>query len=88
MPYVLPKTILTINRCHLNDLLMYIYATTNILLEPFGLEIDFVLMEYKSNTTEVRMTESRTLHVASISPRARFVFVKRNDVFAVHTCRV
>lgn len=39
--------------------------------------------------TEVRMTESRTLHVASISPRARRdVFVKRNDVFAVHTCWV
>lgn len=39
--------------------------------------------------TEVRMTESRTLHVASISPRARRdVFVKRNDAFAVHTCWV
>lgn len=67
---------------------MYIYATTVILLEPFGLEIDFVFMEYRSKMTEVRMTESRTLHVASISPRARFAFLKRNDVFAVHTCRV
>lgn len=54
---------------------MYICATTIILLEPFGLEIDFVLMEYKSKMAEVRMTESRTLHVVSISPRARFVLM-------------
>lgn len=69
MAYVLSKTILTINRCSFKwDINVYL-CNNNYTFRTirFG---DW-LSTHARWRTEVRMTESRTLHVASISPRAR-----------------